>query len=112
MSDGVKTCVAEKWGDYSRYTCGKPAKYEEGGKWYCGWCLPSKVVARRAGKHAKRRERMVAVRAHADKVKAARDAVVVAAEAHVLADGDVDSMLTYESLRSAVAGLRVLEGRA
>ena len=39
-----------------------------------------------------------------------RDTLRDRTEAHVLADGDVDSMLTYESLRSAVAGLRVLEG--
>lgn len=36
---------ASRW---HHYPCGKNAKYEEGGRWYCGHHAPSKVAAKLA----------------------------------------------------------------
>lgn len=46
------TCEQEVWGDWSHHKCGKNAKYEHEGKWYCGIHYPPKVEEKRK----KRRE--------------------------------------------------------
>ena len=58
MSDR-ETCVGRTWHECGGWgnssTCGKTAKYEEGGKWYCGTHAPSRIGARREKRDARRR---------------------------------------------------------
>ena len=49
----TKVCCETVWQDHSRYPCGKRAKVERDGHWYCGIHDP----VRRAEKHKARDEK-------------------------------------------------------
>lgn len=48
------TCEAVRWqrGHFHSYVCGKPAKIERDGKWYCGIHDPVRVDTKRAERDA------------------------------------------------------------
>jgi hypothetical protein len=45
--------MQEIYRNYAHYPCGKTAKFQENGKWWCGTHAPSKVAAKRAVREAK-----------------------------------------------------------
>ena len=47
------TCCGEAWDGYRFYNCGRTAKYEREGKWYCGIHDPVKVEEKRAAREAR-----------------------------------------------------------
>jgi hypothetical protein len=47
------TCVGRIWDGYSSYSCGKKAKYEHEGKWYCKTHHPPTVQAKTDARNEK-----------------------------------------------------------
>lgn len=50
------TCEKSIWTVFYTSKCGKNAKFERNGKWYCGYHDPVKVKARRDQRDARRRQ--------------------------------------------------------
>ena len=67
MSDEKHTCCERlyKGGYHARY-CGRGAKYEHGGKWYCGTHHPPTVHRKRVEREKKFHEECVARRKRQD----------------------------------------------
>jgi hypothetical protein len=49
-------CQAHIWDRYSQYTCGKTAKAESNGKWFCGIHSPEAAARRKAKSDARSAE--------------------------------------------------------
>ena len=49
----AEKCCNKVFGGYDYYRCGRPGKIQRDGRWYCGFCDPVKVAARRAKQYAK-----------------------------------------------------------
>jgi hypothetical protein len=83
MSDATLQCSAYVWGSNGlhRYRCGKPGKYEEDGKRWCGRHLPSKVEAKRAARMLKARDEAAEWLARQDRQRALADATEALIEA-------------------------------
>ena len=53
------TCIGRVWGGFSPYSCGKKAKHEHEGKWYCKTHHPPTVQAKKEAR-IERREKQFA----------------------------------------------------
>ncbi len=47
------TCVKPVWVSYHHYPCGKTAKVQRDGKWYCGTHDPERLEKKRAERNAR-----------------------------------------------------------
>ena len=112
------TCEGRVWHSFSlrSHACGKTAKMEHEGKWYCGIHDPVKRAGKRAERdaawEAKWNAERAAIRRAAD-LTAARAAVVEAAkqESAYEEQGSENALrLAREIRRAAVRRLRELEG--
>lgn len=64
-------CQHEVWSEYDFRSCGKPARVERNGRWYCGIHDPEKIKAREEKAREKRRARsapIIAAREEADRL--------------------------------------------
>lgn len=88
MSNEKHTCTTLVYSSWSiRWGgCGKPAKVERNGRWYCGIHDPVKLAAKRAERDAKY-ERWATRREWDLKLQSLREDIVYA----VLLHGDVDA---------------------
>lgn len=50
--EGQHTCREEVWRGYARSSCGKKAKHEFNGRWYCKFHHPPNVEAKEKAKEA------------------------------------------------------------
>ena len=88
MSATKHTCAARVWRGYHSYTCGKAAKAERDGKWYCGTHDPERLRAKDEAREAKwAHER--AIRDAEDAINSALDAAARLVESGAWREADL-----------------------